>query len=797
MQNLFSKQPVQPLKPLRFGVATADHQCEAYWPDCPDIQDLWEETRNLTRRDRATDFWERYAEDVQLAQGMGCKFFRFSLAWSRLEPQPGVYDDAAFTHYRQMLETIRAAEMEPMVTLHHYTWPVHVEQRGGSVASDFPAIFATYADEVGRRLGDLVTYWVTFNEPNQMVFGYFKAGDYHLPPGLPPGTSVKVQMQKLRQLIPNLFKAHTQARAVLQSHNPHAKVGVNPLLFGFPRWSRWLVDWQVSNLREEDWERYGYRYTEQLPTWPRDVDVVIAMFSVTPERAQKLDFSEVYAIDGLRLLVPITSTAQGPADLRGQSIGVIQGSTAEQFSLTLLPQSTAKTYVGLSAAIQALDTGTITAVLADEARLQGWMQLHPHRYQLVGERLTQENYAVAVPKGHLLLLDAVDQAVQSFRESAATVPAPEAASRGASVAVASEVADEVASEVDDGVSGGVYSKVAQASAQVPNRKVLAYLSDETANAANTGNPSAPNLAPELAPDAAFARAAETTTADASQPFPLAEPGTWLRKIQDRGYLIVAVRDDVPGMGYRDPETGEYSGLETDLARAIAKTIFGDSPDSQSQHPNRVEFHPVKTHQRFSRLKSIFSWINPILQAFSTFSSILNSNWWHLGMAGKLPEFLCPQGCVQQQDFVGLDYYWGTSRFWPQRIDQLSQAAQGEYTGAPVWPEGLYYLLKHHAQLFPELEILLVENGCVIEADHLTRSEYIAKHLEQIVRARQEGVQVTGYVCWAITSNREWGARFGPNSDFGLYHIELDGDPKLQRIPTAAVQDYRNLIQAQP
>jgi beta-glucosidase/6-phospho-beta-glucosidase/beta-galactosidase len=60
---------------LRFGVATADHQCEAY-DGCDDIRDVWERVRGLVPRGQATDFWNRYREDVDLARGLGCTVFR-------------------------------------------------------------------------------------------------------------------------------------------------------------------------------------------------------------------------------------------------------------------------------------------------------------------------------------------------------------------------------------------------------------------------------------------------------------------------------------------------------------------------------------------------------------------------------------------------------------------------------------------------------------------------------------------------------------------------------------------------
>ena len=78
---------------VRFGVATADHQCEAHNGQ-DDIRDVWERVRGVTPRGTATDFWNRYREDVDLAKGLGCTAFRLSLSWARLEPQPGVWDDS-------------------------------------------------------------------------------------------------------------------------------------------------------------------------------------------------------------------------------------------------------------------------------------------------------------------------------------------------------------------------------------------------------------------------------------------------------------------------------------------------------------------------------------------------------------------------------------------------------------------------------------------------------------------------------------------------------------------------------
>ena len=59
-----------------FGVATSDHQCEAYDPIFMDIRDIWERVRHPeAMRKNATDFWNRYDEDIELAQKLGLQGF--------------------------------------------------------------------------------------------------------------------------------------------------------------------------------------------------------------------------------------------------------------------------------------------------------------------------------------------------------------------------------------------------------------------------------------------------------------------------------------------------------------------------------------------------------------------------------------------------------------------------------------------------------------------------------------------------------------------------------------------------
>ncbi len=715
-----------------FGVATADHQVEAYDSRYEDIRDVWERRRALTPRGQATDFWNRYAEDIALAKSLGCKAFRLSIAWSRVEPEPGQFNEEAFDHYRQVIETIRLHGMEPILTLHHFTHPIHVEGRGGLIAEEFPTIYASYVREVAKRLGPLVRYWITFNEPSQLMYGYIKPWwerAYFMPPGLPMGATMTQQMTAVGQLMRNLFVAHTRARAVIKQVNPDAQVGANPMLLGLPLWLQKLVDLNVTRLRRpEDLIAQGKRFTERVLLEKGQVDVVIATLTMTPERADQVAFSEAYYVAAQTLLVKSQSSIQQLDDLVGKTVAVVKSTTAEATAALLLPTVSVQVLSDHTEALRALDYEQVSAILADDTILLGLKQQHKEQYRLIESKLFEEPYAAAVAKGDRELLNQVDQAVRNFKES--------------------------------GAWAASYARY------FPGHPVPEP--PRFGRRATLGNITGAAVGQTLVPDK-----------------PLPQP--LLNRIQNRGYLIVAVKDNVPGFGYRDPKTGEYSGLEIDLARAVAQQIFGDA--------SKVVFRPVSAEQRLPLLRSIGRIFDPVQKIFSILSTSLTSNWWHLGMAGKLPTFLCPEECVGQQDFVGFDYYWGISNLRINRIKQLMDAAFGRFGNAPVWSGVLYDMLKFHAKLFPDQEILIIENGCVEVADStVKREEYLRQHLREVQRACNDGVKVAGYVCWSLTSNREWGLKFDANSDFGLYHIDLDTDVDLKRIPTNAVTTYREIIE---
>ena len=357
-----------------FGVATSDHQCEAHVPEFEDVRDVWERVRGLVPRGRATDFWERYPEDVALAQRLGGRLFRFSVAWARVEPRPGEWNEDALDHYARLAQTVQAAGMQPLVTLHHFTWPVHLEQQGGLLADDFPARFAEYARRVAERLGPDTPYWITFNEPTLLILGYIKPWwepNYYVPPGLPEGASLEAQVQAVGRVMRNLFRAHALARQMVHRVNPQAQVGANPALLGFPGWLQRLLDWNATRVRTPaDLARQGRRFARPARLDQGAVDLVIAALSATPDRADQALFSQPYLVTGQTLLVRADSPITQVEDVAGRVVAVVAGTTAEQGMSRLLPQARPLVVADYPAALAALGSGQAEAALADEAILR-------------------------------------------------------------------------------------------------------------------------------------------------------------------------------------------------------------------------------------------------------------------------------------------------------------------------------------------------------------------------------------------------------------------------------------------
>lgn len=136
------------------------------------------------------------------------------------------------------------------------------------------------------------------------------------------------------------------------------------------------------------------------------------------------------------------------------------------------------------------------------------------------------------------------------------------------------------------------------------------------------------------------------------------------------------------------------------------------------------------------------------------------------------------------DFIGLQSYTREiikhSYITPILKAKLVTASQRnvEHTNMnwEVYPESIYHCLKRMSQ-YPNIpRLIITENGASYsdlevngEIRDETRKAYLEKHMNQVLRAKKEGVNVGGYFVWSFIDNFEWAEGYRPR--FGLVHID--------------------------
>ena len=213
--------PVQP-KARHFppgflwGAATSSHQVEGdnRWSD------WWEyEHRDVCLKYPLTPaVTMKCTSKTSISRGPGgTTHTAFSIEWSRIEPTEGIWNREAVTHYQSVIRALKKRDLEPVITLHHFTNPAWFTRAGGWLRQDSASVFARYVGFVAEQLGKDVRYWLTINEPTVYILQGYINGEW--PPLL------KASWIKAIIAFKNLAKAHVLAYRRLHQLCRDAQVG--------------------------------------------------------------------------------------------------------------------------------------------------------------------------------------------------------------------------------------------------------------------------------------------------------------------------------------------------------------------------------------------------------------------------------------------------------------------------------------------------------------------------------------------------------------------------------------------
>ena len=124
------------------------------------------------------EHFARYEQDFDLLRDLNMNAYRLGIEWSRLEPTPGTWDDAAIEHYRQVLQALKRRGITPVLTLWHWTMPVWFTQKGGFEKRANLAHFDRYVHKVLTTFGNDVHYVITLNEPTVYAGLSYQSGEW-------------------------------------------------------------------------------------------------------------------------------------------------------------------------------------------------------------------------------------------------------------------------------------------------------------------------------------------------------------------------------------------------------------------------------------------------------------------------------------------------------------------------------------------------------------------------------------------------------------------------------------------
>lgn len=188
---------------MLLGVASAPTQIDG--GDFGHTWNDWYEKGNIKDNSNpavATDHWNRWREDILLMHRMGIQTYRFGIEWARVEPEEGIFDEAAIAHIKEEIMLMLGLGIKPLVTLHHFTNPMWFEKKGGWEVPENVMCFLMYVEKIVGSIGHLVNEYITINEPNVYAVNGYLFGVF------PPG---KKSLGVTLNVMSNLAGAHIRA----------------------------------------------------------------------------------------------------------------------------------------------------------------------------------------------------------------------------------------------------------------------------------------------------------------------------------------------------------------------------------------------------------------------------------------------------------------------------------------------------------------------------------------------------------------------------------------------------------
>lgn len=179
------------------------------------------------------DHAESYKNHFEILKKLNMNAFKFSIEWSQVEPSEGAWDVEVVDWYKDHIKELKKRDIEPIVTLFHFTLPQWFSEKGGFEKRANIKHFVRFAEKIISELGISVRYIITLNEPEVYAYESYYLGNW------PPVVSSKWKFWRVAN---NLMSAHRQAAKAIRSLNRRYKISIakNSIYF-YPGDDAWLT----------------------------------------------------------------------------------------------------------------------------------------------------------------------------------------------------------------------------------------------------------------------------------------------------------------------------------------------------------------------------------------------------------------------------------------------------------------------------------------------------------------------------------------------------------------------------
>jgi len=147
------------------------------------------------------------------------------------------------------------------------------------------------------------------------------------------------------------------------------------------------------------------------------IDVAISSMSIDEERQKSIDFSVPYYKSGLSIAVQSKNdTVKNLNDLKGKTIAVQSGTTGEK-EAKKVAGATVRSFTNSDQTFMELKNGGAAAVINDFPVTAYFIKQGNPDVKIVGERLTSEDYGIALPKGKTDLLNKINHGLKELKQN--------------------------------------------------------------------------------------------------------------------------------------------------------------------------------------------------------------------------------------------------------------------------------------------------------------------------------------------------------------------------------------------